>query len=244
MISRNSSEAMYIQIANILRAEIARSVYPPGGTIGTHKVLASRFGVSLITVRKAVDILLNEGLLIAGKGKGTFVASAPMQDGFNRLTGMSTVISMNNATADVSVKSMQYIGTPTHLEEDVRFGLGEHCLYIERTHEVRGKAIGFADIYIPDSYADCFTAVDVASSTIYSLFEKKLGVTLGKGVQSIRADEADSRVAEILQIPPKAPVLVIKRKSYDNAGNLIEFMIIHYDHTQYSFQVELDLFTE
>lgn len=243
MILRKSPEAMYLQIANALRADILHTIYPPGGLIEPHKKLAEKFNVSLITIRKAMDILTREGLLIARKGKGTFVASSPIKDEAGRLTDMSTVIARNNIEATISVKSIQYIQTPKFLPGDVASGLGANCLYIERTHEANGSVVGFANIYIPERYADNFTIVDVSTQTIYSVYETKLGVELGKGAQIIRADEASPKVAEVLNVSKKSPVLVIERKSYSKAGELIEFMIIYYEYTKYSFQVEMELFS-
>lgn len=243
MIIRKSHEAMYLQIANLLRADILQNIYPPGGLIETHKKLAEKFNVSLITIRKAVEILTGEGLLVARKGKGTFVVSSPIKDETNRLTDMSTVIGMNNLDANISVKSIQYVRTPKFMARDVADGLGANCLYIERTHEIGGSVVGFANIYIPERHADNFTIVDVSTHTIYALYETKLGVQLGKGVQVIRADEASPKVADVLNIAKKSPVLVIERKSYSKAGDLIEFMIIYYEYTKYSFQVEMDLYS-
>lgn len=244
MINRASHEAMYLQIANIIREDILQGVHAPGQVIETHAQLAKRFGVSLITIRKAIDILIADGLLIARKGKGTFVAQAQIHDGFNRLTGMSTVIAMNNMATDVTVNNMHYMSTPDNFSDDVKEGLGKNCLYIERTHTINKRTIGFAIIYIPERYADQFTVVDVSMQSIYSLYENKLQIKLGKGIQVIRADEAGSTVAARLHIQKNHPVLVIERKSFSSTGDLIEFMTIYYKYTQYAFQVELDLFAE
>jgi GntR family transcriptional regulator len=156
MIARDCQKTMYEQVTDILRSEITQKIYSPGKAIGTHEKLAKRFAVSLITIRKALDTLISEGLVVSKKGKGTYVADPPLQDGFNRLTGVSNVIALNNKTANVSVKSIHYITTPQSFSNEVRAGLGENCLNIKRTHEINGKIIGFANMYIPEKYASHF----------------------------------------------------------------------------------------
>ena len=75
MINKNSSVPMYEQIAEKLREEILARKYGPDGNIGTHAYLAERFGVSLITIRKAISLLTQQGLLDVAQGKGTFVCA-------------------------------------------------------------------------------------------------------------------------------------------------------------------------
>lgn len=244
MVNKNSSEPLYLQIACILRGEMAQHQYATGGTIGTHSDLAKRFGVSLITVRKAIELLTSEGLLISTPGKGTFVKHTPLQDGFNMLTGMSTVIAMNNMKADVAVSKMNFIEPPSKLPKIARMYLGERCLHIERTHSISGDVIGLAFIYIPDHFAKSFSIEDVSEHTIYYLFEKKLNIRLGKGVQYITATPANTKVASILGVVKNSPLLMLERFSYSYDGQFLEYMQVYYEYSKYSFQVELDLSSE
>ena len=71
---------MYQQIVDTLRSEILRGKYHASGNLGTHKELAERFGVSMITIRKAMQLLAEEGLVDIKQGKGTFVRDSVPQD--------------------------------------------------------------------------------------------------------------------------------------------------------------------
>ena len=99
----------------------------------------------------------------------------------------------------------------------------------------------YAEIYIPGKYGANFTKADVESRTIYQLYEEKLHMQLGRGKQTIRADRASPQAAKALQIPEGWPVLSIRRRSYNAQGELVEYMIMTYEYTQYSFDVELNL---
>ena len=80
-------------------------------------------------------------------------------------------------------------------------------------------------------------------NTIYHIYETEAGVHLGKGRQIIRAAGANGSVAENLQLPNNAPVLQLERKTYSKTGELVEYMILTYEASRYSFQVELDINT-
>ena len=95
MIDKDSSTPMYEQIASQLKQEILEQKFGAGGNIGAHTQLAKRFGVSLITVRKAVQLLADQGLLNVAQGKGTFVKNTALQDNLTRLTGASNIICPN-----------------------------------------------------------------------------------------------------------------------------------------------------
>ena len=241
MVNKHSSVAMYKQIAQTLKNEISQQLLKPGECIGTHTELAKRFNVSIITIRKAIESLTEEGILIVRQGKGTFVNAAPLEDGSNKLTTMSAVLTSHQMDPEVHVKEMRVIDTPDSFSRQVARELGETCLFIERTHMVKEIVIGYSKLYLPCSYGRKFSFEDVSTYSIYELYTKKLGITLGKGVQYIRAAKADKPLASALSVPENAPLLVIERESYSKQGELIEYMKSYYEYTQYSFKIELDL---
>ena len=103
---------MYEQIAARLKNEILEKKFGSSGNIGTHTQLAEEFGVSLITVRKAVQLLVDEGLLDVVQGKGTFVKNTVLQDDLTRLTGASNIILESHLSAKVDVAAFEIIDTP------------------------------------------------------------------------------------------------------------------------------------
>ena len=93
MIQKNASVPMYEQISAQLREEILDKKYGSAGNIGTHAKLAQRFGVSLITVRRAIAQLVEQGLVEVVQGKGTFVKNPLLRDDLRRLTGVQNILS-------------------------------------------------------------------------------------------------------------------------------------------------------
>ena len=240
-IEKDSRVPMYEQIAARLKNEILEKKFGSSGNIGTHTQLAEEFGVSLITVRKAVQLLVDEGLLDVVQGKGTFVKNTVLQDDLTRLTGASNIISESHLSAKVDVAAFEIIDTPSSFGPELKEGLGQQCLHIQRVHLLEKVRTAYAEIFIPGKYGANFTKADVESRTIYQLYEEKLHMQLGRGKQTIRADRASPQAAKALQIPEGWPVLSNRRRAYNAQGELVEYMIMTYEYTQYSFDVELNL---
>ena len=226
MIDKNVITPLYMQVANELRKEVLSGEYGENGCIGTHTQLAERFGVSMITIRKAVQILEKEGMVEILQGKGTFVRRSTLVDPLEKLTGISNMM--------LSLDMEHQVLVP--IEE-----LGEKSLFIRRIICLQGVPIADADMYLPGKYASYFTKEEVENSTVYQIYQSNLGIQLGRGRQVIRAAGADKELAQNLEIVENSPVLQIIRKSYDNTGNLIEYMILSYEAGKYCFEVEMDL---
>jgi GntR family transcriptional regulator len=244
MVDKSLATPLYEQIAKELRREILSNVYGEHGAIGTHTQLTERFSVSLITIRKAVQILEKEGLVEIRQGKGTFVKRTNLVDGLQNLTGISNMMSSYNVKTEVAVTKLEMCKTPEWLDDDVRVALGEMSVFIRRVVSVAGKPMAVAEMYLPGKFEGKFIKSEVEKDTVYKIYQNKLGVTLGMGKQVICAAGAHGDVAKCLNLPENAPILLIKRKSNDGDKNLIEYMMLSYKASAYSFEIELELSKE
>lgn len=241
MVDRTTNVPLYKQVANELRKEIVLKKYGDRGRIGTHTELAERFCVSLITVRKAIELLEQDGMVDIQQGKGTFVRNSSLIDPLKNLTGVSNMMDDMHVKTEVTVPILELCKTPDWLPRDVRQILGRTALHILRISSVQGTPVANTDMYLPAKYDGCFTKEEVERQTVYQIYQNKLGVRLGKGRQTIRAAGAHGMVAQNLRLPENWPVLQIERKAYDDKENLIEYMILTYEASRYSFAVELEL---
>jgi len=241
MIDKNSATPMYEQIANELRKEIVSNVYGNRGNIGTHQQLTQRFGVSIITVRKAVQLLESEGLVTIQQGKGTFVRRSNLVDPLKGLTAITDLMKSMDVKTATTVPVYEMMPTPENLQRDVQDGLGKNTLFLCRVANVNDVPYSCAEMYIPEKYAQCFTRESVAENTIYSIYQNPIGIKLGRGKQIIRATGAEGINARCLNLPNNWPVLQIERKAYSESGELIQYLILTYEASKYSFEVEMEL---
>ena len=241
MIDKTLVTPLYTQVADQLRREIIARQYGDHGCIGTHTQLAERFGVSLRTIRAAALQLEQEGLVDIRQGKGTFVRGGMVVDRLRDLTGISQFLADLGVETEVAVPIFEQMDTPVWLDPDVREGLGPQCVYIRRIVVVSGRPVAEATMYLPGRFWGSFTKEEVEQRTVYQIYQKKLGIELGRGRQTIRAGGADQDLAVDLEVPPGSPLLQLRRRAYDAQGRLIEYMFLSYVADQYSFEVEMDL---
>ena len=103
MADRHSSIELYRQVERLLERDITLGMFGEEGCIGTHEALAEQFGVSLITIRRAIKNLEDKGLVVVKQGKGTFVKGRPLKDDLYKLTALSSVISQNQKHPTVQI---------------------------------------------------------------------------------------------------------------------------------------------
>lgn len=242
MVDKNIITPLYTQVADELRKEILSKQYGESGCIGTHAQLAERFSVSLRTIRMAAQILEREGLVDIRQGKGTFVRSSMLVDRLKDLTGISAMLFGMDADTEVRVPVFQLQRTPEWMDADVKEALGPECLFIRRVTFWEGSPASCAEMYLPGKYASSFSREEVEANTVYYLYQKKLGVELGRGRQIIQAAGAAGEVAACMHLPENAPILRLRRRAYDIHKNLIEYMVLSYEAGRYCFEVELDLY--
>ncbi len=241
VLSKDISVPLYDQVANELRKEILSDRYGRNGSIGTHAQLAERFSVSLITIRKALQILEKEGMVDIQQGKGTFVHRNNIVDPLKNLTGISNMMRDMHVETKASVPVIEVQPTPSWLARDARSILGPECLFILRVVSIADTPIANVEMWLPLKYAEFFTKAKVEKQTIYQIYQDEVGIVLGKGKQIICAAGARGRVAKNLKLQENWPVLQITRKAYSNTGELIEYMVLSYEASRYSFSVELQL---
>ncbi|MDR2156527.1 MAG: GntR family transcriptional regulator [Clostridiales Family XIII bacterium] len=233
--------ALYEQIATSLEKEIHDGIYADTGFVGRLSDLCDRFQVSQITVRKAISVLRQKRLVYSRQGMGTFVRQPYIADALKTLSGISDVMRASNLFPLVRVIGREIVDVPDHFESDVRKRLGERCLLIRRVHSLGDDAIAYAKLYIPLRHSEHFTKEACALQTILQIYQNRVGVALGKGIQNIKASRASREHAEALRIRQGDPMLFVERFSYSADYELIEVMEMFYEPGSYYFRVELDL---
>jgi len=202
---------------------LARGEFRPGQAIPSELDLAARYQVSQGTVRKAIDELAAENLLLRRQGKGTFVAThheasvryrflrLTPDDGEPRVSG-SRVLDCRRQKADHGVAA--------------QLGLhaGETIINIRRLLAFDGQPTVLDDICLPGDVFHKLTADVLARyrGPLYSLFETEFGVSMVRADEKIRAVAAQATQAKLLEVEPNAPLLLVERVSYTYGDQAVE----------------------
>ena len=209
---------LYQQVRQSLRDSLQAGEWKPLEVIPSEVMLARRYNVSLGTVRKAIDELVTEGLLVRRQGKGTFVAShgeQQMRHRFLRLQSDQPDVIATRQTQR-NIVECRRLRAPAELARALHLNSGDTLLYVRRVLSFAGIPTVLEDIWLPALPFRGLTAEklrDYPDST-YVLFEKEFGVRMVRAEEKLRATLSDADQAELLQCEVGTPLLQIERISY------------------------------
>lgn len=209
---------LYQQIKALILRSLQAGEWKPGEAIPSETELAGRFRVSQGTVRKAIDELAAENLLVRRQGKGTFVAThseRQVEYRFLRLKPDEGDLD-SEGPAQRSILDCRR----TRATGDVARGLGlrpgDPVIQVRRVLSFKSVPTILEDLWLPGVAFKGLTADALASypGPTYALFEEEFGVRMVRAEERIRAVAADPSQAELLGIAPGSPLLSVERTAY------------------------------
>jgi GntR family transcriptional regulator len=233
-LDNQSTLPLYQQLQRSLREAIERRVLGPDDALPAERELATELDVSRITVRKAIDGLVGEGLLVRRQGSGTFV-SARVEKNFSKLTSFSEDMRARGRTPR-SVWLKRSAGTVTP-EESLTLRLSPG------TPVYRFQRIRFADeapmaLEYATVLASCLPSLDAVDSSLYEALERT-GNRPVRALQRLRAVLLTAEQAELLGAQERDAGLLVERLGFHKDGRAVEFSQSYYRGDIYDFVAEL-----
>ena len=221
---------LYRQIKALLTRSLQGGEWRPGEVIPSEFELALRFKVSQGTVRKAIDALADENLLVRRQGKGTFVAThseEQVQFRFLRLMPDDGEVG-GMARRFIDCRRLR---APAEVARALALKAGDAAVQVRRVLSFRGKPVVFDDIWLPGHAFKGLTAERLADykGPMYGLFESEFGVRMIRAEEKLRAVAADADAAALLTLPPGAPLLSVERLSFTYGDRPMELRRGMYD---------------
>ncbi len=215
---------LYRQIKDFLIRSLEQGEWGPGDAIPSEGELAVRFNVSQGTVRKAIDEMAAENLLVRRQGKGTFVATHNDPRSFYRFLRL----------VPDSGKAMPTVSDPFYCESVAAtpevagvLGLkaGDRVLLVKRLLRFDGEPVVFDEIYLVADLFDGLTLERLRGGerSLYSLFESDFGVRMINAEEHLRAVAADRQSAVLLGVESGEPLLLVERTAYTYGNKPVEW---------------------
>lgn len=231
---------LYQQIKALITQGLQSGEWKPGELIPSEIELAARFKVSQGTVRKAIDELSAENLVVRRQGKGTFVAThheARAQFRFLRLAPDQGVPHYPENRI-IEVKRMR---APAEVARALDMKSGDSVVYIRRVQAFDGVPTILEELWLPGQIFKGLTAerLNEYKGTMYALFETEFGTHMIRAAEQIRAVSAEPAAAELLQIQVGVPLLGVERVSYTYGDKPVELRRGLYLTTQHHYRNEL-----
>jgi GntR family transcriptional regulator len=232
-------EPLYVRTAAEIRRRLPGLGLKPGDPIEPERVLVHELGVSRITLRRAIDLLVDEHLLVRRQGVGTFVASPKITYPLVGLHSTRDIARAHGLSLDVSILVYE-TGTATSEERDrLELRRGSSVLRFERCDAVAGNPISISACVLPATLADGITPEALVRHSTYELIESSHPVKVTSARQILRAAGASPRLARLLSVHRGAPVLILDRVTFDASGTPIEWAVVSYPHDRAECVVEL-----
>ncbi|USI72740.1 GntR family transcriptional regulator [Sphingomonas morindae] len=225
---------LYLQLHQLIRDAIAREILAHGDAIPAERDLATEYGVSRITVRRAIGELVEQGLLTRRRGAGTFVAGR-VEKNFSKLSSFSEDMAARGRTASSSWIS-RAAGT---VDPDEAMALhlspGAPVLRFARIRyaDAQPMALEFATIA-----GYCLPGVQAVKDSLYDALDAA-GMRPVRALQRLRAVPFGTEHARMLGVDPGQPGLLIERRGFLRDGRAAEFTRSYYRGDAYDFVAEL-----
>ncbi|MFS8978334.1 GntR family transcriptional regulator [Cupriavidus necator] len=230
----------YGQIAAELQARIVSGDWPPGEAIPAEGVLAKEFGIALGTIRQAIAVLVQHGLLERVQGKGTFVRKG--------LTGGSLMRFFRFGGADAvtavprsEILSCRSVRLDKAMAERFELPSGARGLAISRRRWLEDKPRLLESIWLPLPRCEALQQLPVAQwgDLLYPLLGSQCGITVHRAVDEVTFRTLAADEASLLELPDAHPCAVVTRRAFDLRGTCIEYRLTRGD--AYAFRYTADI---
>ena len=239
-VDPNQVVPLYHQIYLILREQILEGKYTSQPLPG-ELILAEQFNVSRVTMRRALQDLVKEGLIARGRGKGTFVKPRrdvrPVAD--RNITSLMADSQRAPGDALVDVLEVVRISPPPDVIDALMLTSRDFVQKIIRVQTVAQQPQAHLTTYIPELLGQTFGRRDLQAKSIDTLLEES-GIARGQARQSISARLADASIASALQVPVGAPLVSVTKITFDTNGRPVHLMRGLYRPDKFTLRMELD----
>ena len=232
---------LYRQIKALILQAPESGEWRPGQAIPSEQELAARFSVSQGTVRKAIDEMAADNLLVRKQGKGTYVASHNDPRALFRFLRLVPVDGELSSPQSIPLdcwraKAGQEASRMLAIEP------GAPIIIVRRLLKFASKPVVIDEIYLPGEVFQGLTAETLQgwNGSLYSLFESRFGVRMIRAQERIRAVAADRGASEALKLPEGTPLLSVERVTYTYGDKPVEWRRGVYSTAEHFYLNELN----
>jgi GntR family transcriptional regulator len=231
---------LYQQIKALITQSLQSGEWKPGELIPSEVELAGRYKVSQGTVRKAIDELAAEHLVVRRQGKGTFVASHNEARAHFRFLKLMPDEGVPHQP-EHDYLEVKRIRAPAEVARLLDLKSGDAVVYIKRLMSFHGAPTILEELWLPGQLFKGLTAERLAEykGTMYALFESEFGTRMIRATEKIRAVTADAAVAQALRVAEGTALLCADRVSYTYGDKAVELRRGLYLTAHHHYQNEL-----
>jgi GntR family transcriptional regulator len=222
-IDRSSPLPLYYQLKRILLRRIQDGNITPDKAIPSETELQERYGVSRITVRRALSDLASEGYISRQPGRGTFVLRSKLQTPLEKI-GFGDSLVAQGFKVEWQILRYGLQPAPHRVAQKLNVDECQPLLYFQRLVYADDEPIVLAKVYVNIGEEMTFTREEINSGSVYPLLERKYGVSLRHANRTIEATVALEEEARLLHTKVNMPMLLVESIVYDEQDQPIVFV--------------------
>lgn len=232
MIDKKSPIPVYYQLKQDIERKINEGLWKVGQCIDSERELSDTYGVSRMTIRQALGELVNEGILIREKGRGTFVCEPKLKQ--RDIMSFSAIIEKMGMTLENKVLKFEVINTPDTMEDIFPF---DKLYKIDRIRIVDGECIANEIVYIPCDYCG-YLDEEMMKGSLFNIL-KKFGYDINHSEAFIQAVLCNDKYRKIFNADCDIPLLKNVSRNIDESGKVIFFEEAVYRSDKYILEVNI-----
>jgi GntR family transcriptional regulator len=213
-------------VADVLRRQVLHGLLADGA-LPAESDLAIDFGVSRNTVREALDRLRAEGLVTRTPGVGTFVAAEKFPHSIDHLQGLAETLDGLGAVRN-EVRVSGLVPAPAVVARRLGIEAGQQVAHLERRRFADDVPLSLDLTYVVSDLGVPLLEEDLAGNDVFALLERISGRRLGQAELVLEAVSADRHSAAILEVPPRAPLLLLERLTRLDDGRPVDLEFIRF----------------
>lgn len=213
-INRTSSQPAYAQLANILRQCIASGLLRPGDQLPSEAQLCERYGVSPMTVRRALNILIDEGVILAEQGRGTFVKPIAMSAATFHLPELQHLFNEQDHTT-IKLLEARILHADERIARKLSIRVGKRVIYIRRLLCTKETPSFYHREYLIYDPTRPIVEAELEVTALQQLFQGTGEAILKHGQVNIQATLLTDEEAQLLQAPQPMAAFCFEHLFYD-----------------------------
>jgi GntR family transcriptional regulator len=213
----------YREVADALEELIASGEMAPGGRVPSERAIAERFGLSRMTARQAVELLVRRGVVYRRPGSGTYVASPRVDHTLQRLLGFTEQMQAQGIEPSGRLLSVELaeVGDPA-VSDALELGAADRAWSVRRVRYGDGEPLLIESFHVPERVCPDLGEHDLALGSLYAVLRTTYGVEPTSAHETIEPTACDEDDALHLRARPGAPAILVTRVTRDGNGRPIE----------------------
>ena len=219
-LERTGPIPLYFQVSTRIEKAILDGTLPAGSRLENEVALGERLGLSRPTIRRAIQDLVDKGLLVRRRGIGTQVVHGQVTRGVE-LTSLNDDLSRSGQKPSTNLLLHEVIPADAKIAEQLAVEIGAPTLHLHRVRLADNVPVSVLENWLPEDFIDLSDA-DIVEHGLYAVLRSR-GVTMRVAKQRIGARKATTKEAELLDLEKGAALLTMDRTAFDNSGRAVEF---------------------